>query len=78
MCTIAADWFLIGLAEQKGYVSLYVNAVENGEYLGKQFAGDLGKVKLGASSISFRALEDIDLEVVARLVGKARELSDLA
>lgn len=69
------EWFVIGLARQKAYYSLYVSAVEDGTYLSKSMGPELGKVKVGSSSISFRSLDDIDLDVLERLVGRARELS---
>jgi hypothetical protein len=67
------DWFLVGLANQKAYVSLYVNATRDGKYLGKVYAERLGKVKIGSASISFKKLEDVDLKVLAELVASAAE-----
>ena len=69
------EWFVIGLARQKAYYSLYVSAVEDGAYLSKTMGPELGKVKVGSSSISFASLADIDLETLDRLVRRARELS---
>ena len=64
-------WFLIGLANQKAYLSLYVNAVRDGRYLGQVYADRLGKVKTGSASISFRRLEDLDRGVLAEMVSDA-------
>jgi hypothetical protein len=64
-------WFQIGLANQKAYVSLYVNAVKDGKYLGQVYAERLGKVKLGSASISIRKLGDVDLAVLAEMVREA-------
>lgn len=64
-------WYLIGLANQKAYVSLYVNAVRDGRYLGQVYADRLGQVKVGSASVSFRKLEDLDLDVVAEMVKDA-------
>lgn len=55
------EWFLIGLALQKNYISLYVNAVENGKYVSEIYGNDLGKVKIGKSSISFKSILDLDI-----------------
>ena len=55
------EWFLIGLALQKNYISLYVNAVENGKYVSEIYGKDLGKVKIGKSSISFKSIADLDI-----------------
>ena len=66
-------WFLVGLANQNAHVSLYVNAVRDKKYLGQVYAERLGKVKLGSASISFKRLEDLDLEVLSEMVAEAAE-----
>jgi hypothetical protein len=62
------EGFAVGLARQKRNLSLYVNAVEDGPYIGRAYADRLGKVKAGAASLSFRRLEDIDLAVLDELL----------
>ena len=69
-------WFLVGLARQKDHYSLYVNAVADGAYLGQQYKGQLGKVKLGSASIGFKSLDDLDLDVLERLMRRAHEITD--
>jgi hypothetical protein len=64
---------MVGLALQKNHISLYVNAVADGKYLGDRYRARLGKVKTGSASISFRRLEDIDLGVLTELVTAARK-----
>ncbi len=66
-------WFLIGLANQKAHLSLYVNAVRDGRYLGQVYANRLGKVKVGSASIGFRNLADLDLKVLAEMVREAAD-----
>ena len=68
------DWFPIGLANNKGYVSLYICAADEDGYLAEQNADRLGKVTVGKSCIRFKRLEDIDLDVVAELSRRAAEL----
>ncbi len=70
------DWFMVGLARQKHYFSLYVNAVADGQYVAEQFAESLGRVKVGKASISFRSLEDVHLPTLRRVLRIARD--DLA
>lgn len=65
------EWFFIGLAVQKNYVSLYVNAVEDNKYLSQKYADQLGKVKVGASSISFKRLDDVDLPKLLEMLKRA-------
>jgi hypothetical protein len=67
------EWFMVGLALQKNYISLYVNAVEGGQYLSHKYKSRLGKVKVGSASISFRKLEDVDLDALTELVTTARK-----
>ena len=69
------EWFLVGLARQKNYYSVYVNAADGRRYLAEVYAGRLGKAKVGKSSISFRALADVDLDVLSELIERAGELS---
>jgi hypothetical protein len=69
-----SDWCVVGLANQKSYMSAYLCCAENGKYLAEAHAGELGNVKCGKSCIRFRKLEDLDLGVFSRLVKKAAEL----
>jgi len=62
-------WPLIALANQKNYISLYVMAVEDGQYIAEKNAGKLGKVSVGKSCIRFKKLEDLNLETVSEIVG---------
>jgi len=68
------DWFIVGLAAQKTYLSVYVSAAEDGVYLARKYADRLGKAKVGSSVISFKRLADIDLDVLLELVARAREI----
>jgi hypothetical protein len=65
------EWFTIGLARQAKHLSLYVNAVEDGQYLARRWADRLGKVKVGSASITFRRLEDLDLAMLRELATRA-------
>ena len=72
------EWFIVGLARQKNYYSVYVNAADGRRYLTEAYAGRLGKVKMGKSSISFRRLADVELEVLMELVERAGVLMSAA
>jgi Domain of unknown function (DU1801) len=65
------EWFMVGLAAQKNYISMYVNAASEGGYAVQEYAARLGKVKVGSASISFKKLADIDLVALTELVSLA-------
>ena len=65
------EWFVVGLARQKNYYSVYVNAADGRRYLTEAYAGRLGKVKVGKSNVTFRRLADVELEVLIELVERA-------
>jgi len=69
------EWFVVGLAAQKNYISLYVNAVKEGRYLLREYEKELGKAKVGSASISFGGLDDVDFDVLAALVEEAGRLT---
>ena len=70
----SVDWFLIGLAEQAAYVSVYVNAAEDGEYLVKRRADTLGRVKVGSAAITITSLDRLDCDGFVALLRRAHEL----
>ena len=67
------EWFMVGLAQQKNYISMYVNAVSDGGYLLDDYKARLGKVKTGSASISFDSVGDVELDVLMELVERAGE-----
>ncbi len=69
----SVEWFAVGLAVQQNYLSVYVNAVEDGQYVAQKYADTLGRAKIGSSSVGLKALADIDLEALLRLVRIARD-----
>jgi hypothetical protein len=69
------EWYVVGLASQKRYLSLYLCAVdEDGQYLAEANADRLGKVSCGRSCVRFTKLDSVDLDVVAELVRRAADL----
>ena len=70
----SVEWFLVGLARQAKHYSIYVTAVDDGAYLLDQYRGRLGKVKTGSASIAITALDNVDLDALAQLLGRAHEL----
>ncbi len=68
------NWFYVGLALQKNYISVYINAVEDNAYLTEKYKDRIGKAKVGKSSISFKKLSDIDVDVLIEMVSRTREI----
>ena len=65
------EWFVVGLAAQKNYTSVYVNAAKDGRYLLRHYEKRLGKAKVGSASVSFGNLDDVDFDVLMELVEEA-------
>jgi hypothetical protein len=70
------EWFVVGLAAQKRHISVYVNAKDDDGYMVRRYEGRLGKAKVGASVITFSAIDDIDLPVLLELVSAAEAAAD--
>ena len=58
-------------AAQKNYLSMYVNAVDDDGYVLAQYKDRLGKVKVGSASISFKNVDDVNIDVLMELVDVA-------
>jgi len=65
------DWPIVALASQKNYISVYVCALENGEYLAERYKEKLGNVSVGKSCIRFKKLEDVNLSELKKVLKKA-------
>lgn len=62
------QWHTIGLANQKNYISLYVCAVVDGQYLAETYKEELGNVSVGKSCISFKKLDDLNLDILKKIL----------
>jgi len=67
------EWPVIALANQKNYVSLYMCAIEDGEYIAEKFKKELGKVNVGKSCIRFKKIEDVDLPTLKKVIELAEK-----
>lgn len=67
------EWPIIALASQKNYISIYVCALEQGEYIAEKYKSLLGKVSVGKSCIRFKKLEDLNLGELKNILKKASE-----
>lgn len=71
-------WPTVALANQKNYISLYVCALSDGEYLAEKFKQDLGKVSVGKSCIRFKKVEDLNLPALKKVLQLAQKNPGLA
>jgi hypothetical protein len=62
------DWFRIGLASRKAYLSLYITASDGKTYLAETYKDRLPKADIGKSCVRIKRLSDVDLDTLARLV----------
>ncbi|MCA9342566.1 DUF1801 domain-containing protein [Candidatus Saccharibacteria bacterium] len=62
------DWPIVALANQKNYVSVYVCAVDGGEYIAEKNKNKLGKVSVGKSCIRLKKLEDVNLNELEKVI----------
>lgn len=71
------DWSIIALASQKNYISIYVCAVKDGEYVAEKYKDVLGKVSVGKSCIRFKKIEDLNLKTLKRVIKLAAKFPGL-
>jgi hypothetical protein len=72
------DWPVVALANQKNYISVYVCALEDGQYAAEKHAPSLGKVSVGRSCIRFKKLDDINLDEFKKVLKIAEDSPGLA
>ena len=64
-------WPVIALANQKQYISIYVCAVDDGQYLAEKYKNELGKVNVGKSCIRLKKIENLHLPTLKKLLKEA-------
>jgi len=62
------DWFRIGLASNKNYISLYICAGDDSAYIPEQFKAALPKASIGRSCVRFKRLGDLDPAALKKLI----------
>lgn len=68
------DYFIIGLASAKQYISVYVTAVVDGEYCAEKHKAEFPKASVGKSCIRFKRLEDIDVKRLVKVLKEGAKL----
>jgi hypothetical protein len=75
---VPQEWPVVAMANQKNYISVYVCALEDGQYAAEKHAPKLGKVSVGRSCIRFKKIEDVDLEELKKVLKIAENSPGLA
>lgn len=67
------DWPVIGIANRKANISVYVCALEGKEYIAEKYKKELGKVAVGKSCINIKKLEDLDMAGFKKILKMAEK-----
>ncbi len=62
------DWFRVGVASNKRYISLYACAADDQGYVAERFRARLPKADIGRSCVRFKRLDDLDEGVLVELL----------
>jgi hypothetical protein len=62
------DWFRIGVASNKNYISLYACAADAKGYVAERYRERLPKANIGKSCVRFKRLADLDLVALRALL----------
>ena len=65
------DAAVVGLAAQKNYYAIYVCAADAKGYVAEQYREALPKADVGKSCVRFERIEDVDFDVLRRLLKHA-------
>jgi hypothetical protein len=62
------EWFITGFSPRKDNLTLYVLSSFNGY---EEFLANLGKHKTGKSCLYIKKLDDVDLDILAKMIEKS-------
>jgi hypothetical protein len=69
------DWFRIGLASNKNYISLYICAADGKGYIAERYKEALPKADIGKSCVRFKRLGDLDSTALRKLILEGARIS---
>lgn len=64
------EWYAIGLASRKRYISLYISAADDQGYLAERYRERLPRASIGRSCIRFKRLSDVDTDVLREVISE--------
>jgi hypothetical protein len=62
------DWFRMGVASNKNYISLYVSACNDKGYVAERYKKALPKASIGRSCVRFKRLSDLDPAALKNMI----------
>jgi hypothetical protein len=62
------EFYQVGLTATSTGISVYIMSIEDKKYLSETYAKDLGKASVTGYCIRFKALKDIDLDVLKEAI----------
>jgi hypothetical protein len=62
------DWFRVGVASNKAYISLYACAADERGYVAERYKKQLPKASIGKSCVRFKRLSDLDVKALQALL----------
>jgi hypothetical protein len=62
------DWFRVGVASNKQYISLYACAADSRGYVAERYKKKLPKANIGKSCVRFKRVEDLDAKALKELL----------
>jgi len=62
------DFYQIGLSANKTGISVYILGIEDKKYLAQRYGKELGKASVTGYCIRFKALKDINVEILAEAI----------
>jgi uncharacterized protein YdhG (YjbR/CyaY superfamily) len=62
------EWFVLGLASRKNYISVYSCTTKDGEYIAEKYKDKLGKTSVGRSCMRFKKFEDINFDGLKEVI----------
>ena len=63
-----SEWFKIGISANKAGISVYILGINDKTYLAKTYGKKLGKASVSGYCIKFKALKDINIDVLEEAI----------
>lgn len=67
------DSCIVGLASRKNYISVYAMGGDGNEYVAEKYKAQLPKADIGKSCIRFKRVDDIDFDVLAKILKESEQ-----